>query len=162
MVAFLRFLMLLALAIWLGALVFFPFVAQTAFTVLPLPHLAGLVVRDTLGGLHWLGLLAGSVFVGASLIIGRIATGRARPFRLAHILVVAMLALTAISQFEIIPRMERLRTAAGEISSLPGENPIRAQFDSLHAWSTRIEGTVLVLGVFVLYLTSRRLASERS
>ena len=49
---FLRFLMLLALVVWLGALIFFPVVAQTSFTVLPSAHLAGLVVRGTLLTLH--------------------------------------------------------------------------------------------------------------
>ena len=37
---FLRFMILLALAIWIGALIFFPVVAQTSFTVLPSTHLA--------------------------------------------------------------------------------------------------------------------------
>jgi len=38
---------------------------------------------------------------------------------------------------------------------------VRLQFDSLHVWSTRIEGTVLVLGLIVLYLTTQRLARSR-
>jgi hypothetical protein len=35
------------------------------------------------------------------------------------------------------------------------------QFDSLHVWSTRVEGAVLVLGIVLLYLTSKRLATTR-
>ena len=57
---FLRFLMLLAIAIWLGALIFFPVVAQISFTALPSPHLAGLVVRNSLIALHWMGMGAES------------------------------------------------------------------------------------------------------
>ena len=38
--SFLRFLMLLSLIVWLGGLIFFPVVAQTAFSVLPAQHLA--------------------------------------------------------------------------------------------------------------------------
>jgi hypothetical protein len=51
--AFLRFLMLLSLVTWIGGLIFFPVVAQTAFSVLPTRQLAGLVVRHlgTSGGL---------------------------------------------------------------------------------------------------------------
>jgi hypothetical protein len=51
--AFLRFLMLLSLVAWIGGLIFFPVVAQTAFSVLPTRQLAGLVVRHlgTSGGL---------------------------------------------------------------------------------------------------------------
>jgi hypothetical protein len=41
------------------------------------------------------------------------------------------------------------------MASLAADNPIRQRFDSLHAWSTRLEGTVLLLGLIVLYSTAR-------
>jgi hypothetical protein len=157
----LRFLILLSLAIWLGALIFFPFVAQTSFTVLPSPHLAGRVVRKSLIELHWMGIFAGIIFLASSMIDNRLTIGRTRVFALSHIFIVLMLALTAISQFWIIPRMDVLRITVGEISALPASNPIRAQFDSLHAWSTRIEMTVLLLGVIVLYSVAGRFSTSR-
>src|SRR5205814_1996894 len=67
----LRFLMLLSLAVWLGALIFFPILAQTSFSVLPSTHLAGLVVRDSLLKLHWMGFASGVVFLASSLIYNR-------------------------------------------------------------------------------------------
>jgi hypothetical protein len=155
---FLRFLMLLALAVWLGSLIFFPVVAQISFSVLPSAQLAGLVVRDSLRQLHWMGFISGVLFIAASLAYSRMMTGMVRAFRFSHFLVILMLALTAISQFEIIPRMDAIRGVAGEIASIPADSPLRAQFNSLHVWSTRIEETVLVLGLIVLYSTSRRLA----
>jgi|ERR1051325_3027350 hypothetical protein len=158
----LRFLMLLSLAVWIGALMFFPFVAQVAFTQLPSAHVSGLLVRDCLRELHWLGFISGALFLAASITYGRIASGRAQLFRLSHVLIAAMLALTAISQFRIIPRMEALRVAAGEIASLATHDPLREQFNSLHAWSTRIEETVIVLGLIVLYAVSRRMASSHT
>jgi hypothetical protein len=160
--AFLRFIVLLALVIWLGALIFFPVVAQTSFTVLPSTHLAGLVVRNSLIDLHWMGIVAGVLFLVCSMIDNRVTVGRPRVFALSHIFIVVMLALTAISQFWIIPRMDVLRITAGEISTLPAGNPIRAQFDSLHAWSTRIEMAVLVLGLIVLYSVARRFSSSHA
>ena len=72
-----------------------------------------------------------------------------------------MLALTAISQFFVIPRMDVLRITAGEISVLPASNPIRVEFDSLHAWSTRIEMMVLVLGLLALYSVAHRFSKSR-
>jgi hypothetical protein len=104
-----------------------------------------------------MGFISGVVFIAASLAYSRMMTGTARAFRFSHMLVILMLALTAISQFKIIPRMDAIRAVAGEIASLPAESPLRAQFNSLHIWSTRIEETVLVFGLVVLYLTSRRL-----
>lgn len=158
---FLRFIILLALAIWIGALIFFPVVAQTSFTVLPSNHLAGLVVRNSLIDLHWMGIVAGLVFLICSMIDNRVTVGRPRVFALRHILVGLMLALTSISQFWIIPRMDVLRITAGEISVLPAGNPVRTQFDSLHAWSTRIEMDVLIIGLVVLYSVVRRFSISR-
>lgn len=157
----LRFLILLSLAVWLGALVFFPVVAQTSFSVLPSVHLAGLVVRDSLRALHWMAFISGLVFLVSSLTYNRIGRGQVHLLAWSHILVVSMLALTAMSQFRIIPRMDALRAAAGEIASLPADNPIRLQFDSLHSRSTRVEETVLLLGLVVLYLTARRIGSQQ-
>jgi uncharacterized protein DUF4149 len=153
--------MLLALAVWLGALVFFPFVAATAFSALPTMHMAGLVVRGSLLKLHNMGFVCGAIFLVCSLICNRVLLGRARVFAISHVLIVLMMALTAVSQFRIIPQMESLRVAAGEIDQLVPADPIRVQFDSLHVWSTRVEGAVLVLGIVLLYLTSKRLATTR-
>jgi hypothetical protein len=158
----LRFLILLSLAIWLGALIFFPVVAQTSFTLLPSAHLAGMVVRNTLINLHWMGIFAGIIFLACSVAYNRLALGRFLVFSASHILILIMLALTAISQFAIIPRMDVLRISAGEVSMLPTSNPIHVQFDSLHAWSTRIEMTVLVLGLVVLYAVGRRFSRSHS
>ena len=157
----LRFMLLLCLTIWIGALIFFPVVAQTSFSVLPSAHLAGLVVRNTLIDLHWMGLVTGIVFLVCSMIDNRVTVGRWRIFALSHILVTVMLALTAISQFAVIPRMDVLRITAGEISVLPASNPIRVEFDSLHAWSTRIEMMVLALGLLALYSVAHRFSKSR-
>jgi hypothetical protein len=58
--------------------------------------------------------------------------------------------------------MDLLRSAAGEISTLAADSPIRQQWNSLHAWSTRIEETVLILGLIVLYSIARRFSSQQS
>ena len=151
--------MLLALAVWIGALIFFPVIAQTAFANLP-PHSAGLLVRGSLQKLHQMAFACGIVFLSSSLIYNRIVLGRTRLLSASHWLIVCMLAFTAISQFHIIPRMESLRVTSGEISALPSSDRLRVQFDSLHTWSTRTEGAVLVLGLVVLYLTARRLTEH--
>jgi uncharacterized membrane protein len=154
--SFLRFLMLLSLICWIGGLIFFAFVvAPTAFSVLPTSHLAGNVVGRTLGKLHWIGLISGIVFFVSSLLYSRFTDGTAHVFALRHVLLCVMLALTLISQFGIIPRMDVLRASLGEVRSVPLDNPQRVQFDALHVWSTRVEGEVLLLGLVVVYLTAR-------
>ena len=157
---FLRFLMLLSLGVWMGGLIFLPVVAQISFSQLPSQHLAGIVVRGSLIALHWIGLAGGAVFLICSLLEGRLAQGGFGVFRPSHIIVAVMLALTAISQFDIIPKMDALRVSAGEMATLAADNPIRRQFDFLHAASTRVEGAVLLLSIVLLYLTTRRLSAS--
>ena len=150
--------MLLSLIVWLGALIFFPVVAQTAFSVLPTRHLAGSVVGRSLGILHWMGMISGAVFLASSLIYSRLSAGTPHGFATRNVLICLMLVLTLVSQFGIIPRMGTLRASIGEIDSVTADNPARLQFDALHRWSTRVEGGVLLLGLVVAYLTSRSLA----
>jgi uncharacterized membrane protein len=148
--------MLLSLVCWVGGLIFFAFVlAPTAFSVLPTTHLAGNVVGRALGKLHWIGIVSGIIFLASSLFYSRLTDGTAHIFAARHQLLCLMLALTLISQFGIIPRMDSLRASLGEVQSVPVDNPERVQFDALHVWSTRVEGAVLLLGLVVVYLTAR-------
>jgi|ERR1700721_2846143 len=157
--SFLRFLMLLSLVCWIGGLIFFAFVlAPTAFTVLPTTHLAGNVVGRALGKMHWIAIFSGIVYLVSSMFYSRFTDGTAHVFAVRHVLLCLMLALTLISQFGIIPRMDTLRASLGEVRSVPVDNPERVQFDALHVWSTRVEGAVLLLGLVVVYLTAQQLA----
>ena len=152
---FLRYLMLLALIVWLGGLIFFAFVlAPTAFSVLPTRHLAGNLVARSIDILHWMGLIAGIVYLASSVVYARVSTGTFAPFAARHWIVFLMLALTSVSQFGVVPRMAALRASMGEIDSVPLDYPVRIQFDALHVWSTRLEGGVLLLGLVATYLTS--------
>lgn len=155
--SWLRTLMLLALIVWIGGIIFFAFVlAPTVFTVLPTTRLAGDVVNATLSRLHWIGLACGAVFLLCSLLNNRQKHARMKPFSAPHVLVALMLALTAVSQFGITPRMRALRIEMGVVQGASPVDASRAEFDRLHAWSTRAEGSVLFLGLAVVVLTARR------
>jgi Domain of unknown function (DUF4149) len=154
---FLRFLMLLSLIVWLGGIIFFVMLAPTLFSVLPTRHLAGSVVAPVLTKLHWMGIFSGLVFVVSSMFYLRSTTGAAHPFAIRHVLIYFMLILTSISQFGMSPRMAALRASMGEIDFVAASSPERLQFNALHAWSTRLEGGVLLLGLGVVYLTARTL-----
>jgi uncharacterized membrane protein len=156
--SFLRFLMLLSLVCWIGGLIFFAFVvAPTAFSVLPTSHLAGNVVGRSLGKLHWIGFVSGTVYLVSSLLYSRFTSGNSHVFAARHILLCVMLALTLISQFGIIPRMDVLRASLGDVNAAAIDNPQRVQFDALHVWSTRVESGVLLAGLVVVYLTATSL-----
>lgn len=153
----LRFLMSLSLIVWLGGLIFFPVVAQTAFAVLPTHQLAGSVVGRSLGILHWMGMGSAVVFLVSSMLLSRLNTGEAHLFAPRNVLICLMLLLTLISQFGIIPHMDALRASIGEIDAAPADLPARLQFDALHHWSTRIESGVILLGLVAAYLVARSL-----
>ena len=145
--------MSLSLILWIGGILFFVLVmTRTLFTILP-KHVAGSVVSPALHQLHWIGILAGLVFLGSSLAYSRIVTGEFHPFSVSNVLVVLMLALTCMSQFGVTPQMTPLRAQMTSLDSVPAA--LQAQFDTLHAWSTRLEGGVLVLGLVLVYLTAK-------
>jgi len=147
--------MLLSLIVWLGGLIFFAFVlAPAAFSVLPSRHLAGTVVGRSLSTLHWMGIVSGIVFLAGSFLYSRLTKGTPHVFAARHLLICLMLALTLVSQFGIIPRMDTLRASIGEIDSVSRDNPARMKFDALHVWSTRVESGVFLLGLVVVYLTA--------
>jgi uncharacterized membrane protein len=140
-----RYLVLLSLIIWLGGIIFFSaVVAPSVFGVLtPVEggrHLAGEIVNRSLGALHWMGLVCGIVFLVSSTYLNKTFG------TMANYLVLAMILLTAVSQFGITPRMAAIR-ASGEIGG--------ADFARLHQLSTMTEGAVLLLGLGVVWLSTR-------
>jgi len=154
-----RYLMLLSLVVWIGGLIFFSFVlAPTVFAVLPTRQLAGSVVSRSLGIMHWMAITCGVVFAITSMIDSRIVNGVAEPFAARNLIVYAMIILTLVGMFVIASRMLVLREQMNPIDAVPHDDARRVEFNRLHHWSTRVEGSVLVLGLALLYLTARRLS----
>ncbi|HEY4960312.1 MAG TPA: DUF4149 domain-containing protein [Candidatus Limnocylindrales bacterium] len=156
-----RFLMLLSLVMWVGGIVFFAFVlAPTVFHpgILPSRQLAGAVVSRSLGILHWMGIVCGVVFLVTSVVDSQVVTGVPALFSARNLLVCAMILLTLISMFAIATRMLDLRNQMVFIDNVPHDDARRVEFNRLHVWSTRLESTVLLLGLAVIFLTSRRLS----
>jgi len=150
----LRFLRVLALGAWVGAIVYFAaVVTQGAFAVLPSRDEAGLLVGFTLGGLHLMGVIAAAVFVAASVALTKSLRAFVEPAVLGVIL---MAALTIASQDYVIPKMAALRSQMGSVDATLASDPRRAEFDKLHGASVDIEGGVLIIGLISLFLAVRR------
>jgi len=150
----LRFLRVFALGTWVGAIIYFvAVVTRGAFAVLPNRDEAGALVGFTLGGLHWMGLIAAAVFVIASIALRKSVWALVEPAVLGVIL---MSALTDVSQGYVMPRMAVLRMQMGSVEAVPTSDARRAEFDRLHSVSVDLEGAVLVIGLVVLFLTARR------
>jgi len=155
MKTFLRALIALLIVLWLGGVMFFPVVAATAFSSLQDTHAAGTIVGKCLRVLHYEGLFAGTVII-LLLLAAQQARVYARHVGLPVIFAFIMLALTAYSQFSIIPKMEGYRIAAGgAIDAVPADNPDRVHFNQLHVTSERVEEGVLVAGLLLVVSIAR-------
>jgi uncharacterized membrane protein len=154
----LRLVQLLTMAVWVGGLVFFAFIlAPVAFATLPSVHIAGLIVGGTLRVFHVVGLWCGGLFCAATALIFRGARVRTRGrYEMEFLLAAVMLVATAYLQWNVLPAMELDRAhAGGVIESAAVDNPARVHFDKLHVRSERVEGSVLFVGLGVLWLMSR-------
>ena len=67
----------------------------------------------------------------------------------------AMMLLTAYSQFFIIPQMDTARDSiGGNVAAVAADNPGRQIFDRLHQRSVHVEGLVLLCGIAALFVTA--------
>jgi uncharacterized membrane protein len=152
--------MLLSLVMWIGGIMFFAFIlAPTVFRpgILPSHQLAGNVVNRSLSLLHGIGIASGIVFLVTSMVNSAVVTGSTHPFALRNVLVYLMIALTLVSMFAVGARMQVLRQQMVMIDEVPHDDARRVEFNKLHVWSTRLEGTVLLMGLAVIFLTARRM-----
>jgi uncharacterized membrane protein len=152
----LRFVQVFALGTWVGSIFYFSAaVAPAALRVLQNQDQAGLLVEFTLRRLHTLGVVAGVIFLLASAALAISVNDSGKSFLLPVAGVVLMLILTIISQHVVIRRMTHLRRQMVSVSATPPDSPLRVEFNRLHQWSVRLEGSVLLLGFAALFLTVR-------
>jgi hypothetical protein len=153
----LRTLLYLALIVWLGAEIFFPVVAAITFMTLRADtHTAGTIVGQLLRILHGMGLVSGMVALALLALAPAWGLYKPRAAVAPMGFIVLMIALTAFSQFVIIPAMERDRIAAGgAIDAADAANPNRIDFNKLHTRSEHVEEVVLLLGLAVVALVAK-------
>jgi len=157
MTSTLRFLQIFALGTWVGSIIYLSFVvAPGVFGILSNRDQAGNIVGYSLTRLHLIGLIGALVYLIAGLGLAKSAKWPVTP---AAILVIAMLALTLISEHAVRPQMAALRTEMVSVDATPPENPLRVRFDRLHRVSVQLEGATLLLGIAALFFTARSFRS---
>jgi hypothetical protein len=156
MTLFLRFLEFLGLGFWLGSDAFLSFVvAPGAFHVLASRDQAGAIVGYSLTRMHLGGILCGVVFLLARLLRTRsFASYVSAP----ALCIIAMIVLTAISQYTVSSRMAVLRLQMGSIQATEGGSPLLAEFTRLHGISVALESGVLLAGFAAKFLLIRELS----
>ncbi len=66
-----------------------------------------------------------------------------------------MMAITLSAHFGIERHMNAMRTEMGVIDLVPHDDPRRIEFNRLHVWSTRMESSVFILGLFLFFFVVR-------
>lgn len=150
-----RFIRLLALSLWMGSIFFFAaVVAPTAFAVLPSRTMAGQIVSHSLFSLHWIGIVCGLLFLLCGVLMALFG-GNDSPFHLRDVLLLVMIGLTLFAHFGVERKMNALKEGMGIIENVPQTDARRIEFNRLHKWSTKLEGSVFIAGLGLMLLLAR-------
>lgn len=138
------FVYLLALACWLGGVVFFSFFTAPAVfgSGIPLPE-AGKVISTIFPRYYLLGYIAGSIAVLLALYFTAVRESRGS-WALTAVFLAVALGLTFYAGMVIRPQVDAIRT----VNEQPTPDPVqKAEFDRLHRLSVILNGAVLLLNL---------------
>jgi hypothetical protein len=162
LVAVVRDVRLLLIALWLGGAVFFSAtVAPSAFGVLRARNIAyaneaaGSIVTRTLSVLNTSGFILSLLLLASAFLFRRDVKRRALILETISLAVVAI--ATAAGQWIIAARMLALRGAMGRpIDDVAADDPLRVSFNSLHGYSVTALGIAIIAAAIALLLIARR------
>ncbi|MBA2733078.1 MAG: DUF4149 domain-containing protein [Acidobacteria bacterium] len=161
-VALVRDIRLLLIALWLGGAVFFSAtVAPSAFGVLRARNVAyaneaaGSIVTRTLAVLNTGGFIIALLLLASAFLFRQ---GVKRRAFLAETISLAVIALaTGIGQWIIAARMLALRAGMGRpIDDVASDDPLRVSFNGLHGYSVMALSVAIIAAAVTLLLIARR------
>ena len=140
------FIHLLSLVCWVGSVIFFSFfTAPAAFTTLGREQ-GGELMSVLFPRYYGLGYVC-SVLAGATLLLSPMGTtGLRLPF------LIVMTACTLYAGLVISPEARAVKVQMKEQPD--NKETLEPRFKSLHVWSVRLNASVLILGLGLLWLTA--------
>jgi uncharacterized membrane protein len=151
----LRYLLLLAVVVWIGGIVFFSFIASpSVFKLLPREQ-AGQVVGDIFPKYHMLGYI--SCLVALGCLVGLRQLGAVQSVRAAMIMLVLMGSVQVTMGTVIGPKVMEARDAVKAAPPGPEKDRLEKKFRSLHAVSMIFNLLLLILGLVFVYRLAVRL-----
>lgn len=146
---------LLLAAIWLGAAIFFIFVAQSSFAVLPQRELAGLVVNRTLALVNY-GGLAIAILMLLTSVLGQSITNKAWLW-IERFLWLIVAAACAVGQFVIAFWLSLIRAEIGKpIDEIAVDDPLRIQFNAMHEYSVWLLMAAMAATLIAFFIAANR------
>jgi len=163
----LRYVYVLALAVWLGGMVVLgAVVAPATFQVLQAiePVNGRLLAGEAFGAIlfrfHFVAYGAGAVLL-LSLAAMALLGPRPRSFAVRSAIIAIMLAVALYSGHAVLGEIDAIQHEVGGLpSKLPPEDPRRIRFDQLHELSTRLM-MLNIVGTLVLVFWEARDHGER-
>ncbi len=150
----LRFIHLLGITVWVGSLIFFTLIATPViFKNLP-RETAGEVVGHIFPKYWVLGYVASVVTLG-SLVALSYAQRSFPAFRI--LLLVIMLGVTFYSGLVVGKNARNIKAEIKTAEETVNKEELRSKFKRVHALSAVLNLSVILLGLFLVYLTSREL-----
>lgn len=161
-VAVVRDVRLLLIALWLGGAIFFSAtVAPSAFGVLRARNVvyaneaAGSIVTRTLAVLNTGGFIIALLLLASAFLFRQGVKRRVFLMEIISLSVVSV--ATGVGQWIIAARMLGLRAAMGRpIDNVAVGDPLRASFDSLHGYSVTALAVAIIAAAVALLLIARR------
>ena len=155
MSALLRYLLLLALVLWIGGIVFFSFIASPSiFKLLPREQ-AGQVVGDIFPKYHLLGYAC--CIIALASLFGLRQLSAVQSIRSALIVLVLMGGIQVTMGAIIGPQVIEARDAVKATVPGPEKDRLEKKFRGLHGVSMILNLVLLILGLILLYWLSLRL-----
>lgn len=154
MIGLFKWLYLIALAVWLGTIVFFSFfVAPTVFRTLS-PDEAGRLVAGIFPHYYGVGYVCGVLLLVTSVGLWRSASSSAATWVVSTGLAAVMLVLTLYAGLVLQPRAHALRE---QLHGPSAESSVKVEFDQLHRRAVQMNAAVLVGGLAITGLAAATL-----
>jgi uncharacterized membrane protein len=155
MTGLLRYLLLLALVVWIGGIVFFSFIASPSIFKMLSRELAGQVVGDIFPLYHLLGYISCLVSLGCLLGLRQMDTVQGAGS--AMMLLIVMGGIQVSMGMVIGPQVTEAREAAKATAPGPEQDRLEKKFRGMHAISMVLNLVLLALGLLLLFWLSSRL-----
>jgi uncharacterized membrane protein len=149
----LRFIYLLSIALWIGGIAFFSFMAAPSiFHVLPREE-AGKVVADIFPKYYWQGIICGAIALLTSVVLGM--RERWNMLLIVRTLIIGVMLIGVLYSVAILqPKIQIVKAQITSFESLLPTDPLRLEFGRLHGRSFSVNAAVLLLGVVVVFITA--------
>jgi uncharacterized membrane protein len=149
----LRFIYLLSIALWIGGMAFFSFMAAPSIFHVLAREEAGKVVADIFPKYYWQGIICGAIALATSVVLGM--RERWNILLIVRTIMIGVMLIGVLYSVVILqPKIQAVKAQVTSFENLSQTDPLRLEFGRLHGRSFSVNAAVLLLGVIVVFITA--------